>query len=110
MGRSLPACLSDESVRLCVDVLRILEAGVMPMHARDYRDAAACLHESLGCLAVGELLTIARSARPVLAEAAEAVLHTLGCEDQIDASGARRIATFEATQLLARLRPVRSPR
>lgn len=101
MGRTFPACLSDESLRICVDVLRILEAGVMRMHARDYRDAAAQLHEAFACLGVDELLAIARSARPVLAEA---VLYAYGCEDRVDTSAARRLARLETQQLLERLR------
>ncbi|HWH73749.1 MAG TPA: hypothetical protein VNV16_05760 [Methylibium sp.] len=104
MGRTFPACLSDESLRICVDVLRILEAGVMRMHARDYRDAATQLHEAFACLGVDELLAIARSARPVLAEAAEAVLYAYGCEDQVDTSAERRLARLETQRLLGRLR------
>lgn len=104
MNRALAACLADESLRISVDVLHVLEAGAMPMHAADYRHAAAHLHESLALLGIDELVAIARSAPGVLSEAAEAVLYTCGCEDLVDASPARRGALFEAQQVVQRLR------
>ncbi len=104
MNRCVAACLADESLRISIDVLHVLEAAAMPMHADDYRHAAAHLHESLALLEVGELLAIARSAPGVLAEAAEAVLFAYGCEDLVDDAAARRTALFEGQHLIRRLR------
>ncbi|HSV71318.1 MAG TPA: hypothetical protein VLI72_14515 [Methylibium sp.] len=104
MGRAIPACLQDESLRISIEVLHILEAGAMRMHAHDYREAATHLHESLACAAVEELLALARSAPGVLSEAAEAVLYAYGCEDRIDTTDARRIAAFEVHRVVQRLR------
>lgn len=101
--------LVDESLRISIDVLHVLEAGAMPMHAADYRHAASHLHESLARAGVDELLALARSAPGVLAEAAEAVLYTLGCEDLVDTSVARQSALFEAQHLLYRLRRATAP-
>jgi hypothetical protein len=96
--------LVDESLRISIDVLHVLEAGAMPMHAADYRHAASHLHEALAQIGIDELLAIARSAPGVLSEAAEAVLYTLGCEDRVEPSAARQSALFEAQDLLRRLR------
>jgi len=96
--------LVDESLRISIDVLHVLEVGAMPMHAEDYRHAASHLHESLARVGVDELLAIARSAPGVLSEAAEAVLYTLGCEHLVEPGAARQSALFEAQHLLHRLR------
>lgn len=96
------SALQDESVRVSVDVLRILETKRMRMHARDYRDAAAHVLHAVSTLGLDDLIAVARSGRAVFADAAASVLFDIGCDDLIDEAVVMR-ARREMEALLQRL-------
>lgn len=96
-------CLKDESLRISVEVMTILENRYMRMHAADYRAAAAHLMETLRNAGVDELVTLARSRRSVLCDAAEAALIDLGADELIGDGPARTGAKRATAELLGRL-------
>ena len=92
------------TLRLSVEIMRILEDKRMRMHAADYRGAAAHLMESLRVMRIPRLLKLARSRRPVLADAAEAVLVELRCDHLVDENELRADAARVTAELIARLK------
>jgi len=97
--------VEDDSLRLSIEIMCILENKRMRMHAADYRGAAAHLMESLRVMGIPRLLHLARSRRPVLAEAAEAVLVELRCDHLVDENELRADAARVTAELIERLKP-----
>jgi hypothetical protein len=98
------SALKDESLRLSVEIMRILENKHVRMHAADYRGAAAHLMETLRVMGIVRLLHLARSRHAVLSDAAEAVLFELRCDHLVDESELRTDAARLTAELIARLK------
>lgn len=104
MREPLPECILDEGMRICIDVIRLLEGAPRVMHAHDFMAAARFIRRSLRELDDGELLALARSGRTVLNEAAESLLFERGLDWRIDDVERRRCAAWLAEQAMNRLR------
>lgn len=84
--------------------MRILENLQMRMQAEEYRTAATHVFASLRAVDVEELLSVARSARAVLADAATSVLWERGLDSPASDAATHARAKQGACELIARLR------
>lgn len=105
MRETLPdSVLLDEGMRICIDVLRLLEREPEMMHARDYLIAARFVRAAMHEHGDDALLALARHGERVLAEAAEALLFERGLDHLVADEAQRRCAAWLTEQAMHRLR------
>jgi len=98
------AALLDEGMRICIDVIRLLEREPGLMHARDYLIAARFVRAALHEHDDFTLIELARRGDRVLADAAEALLFERGLDHLVADEAQRRCAAWLAEQAMHRLR------
>lgn len=104
MRQPLSDCIPDEGMRICLDVIRLLEREPEMMHARDYLIAARFMRAALNERSDAALTALARNGERVLAEAAESLLFERGIDHRIDDEEQRRCAAWLTEQAMFRLR------